>query len=642
MMKLTLPDGDELEVEEGKRVIDIAYDIGPGLGDATVGATLDGELLDLRDEVVEEGEFKIITLDSPQAVEIIRHTASHVMAQAVKNLYDDVKLAIGPAIEDGFYYDFDLPETLSEEDFDEIRDEMRKIVEEEYEIERFALDPGEAREHLLEQDEEYKLELVEEFVSEGEEEVTFYRQDGFTDLCEGPHLRNTGQLEHFELLDVAGAYWRGDENNVMLQRVYGTAFAEEKELQEYIERQEEAKERDHRKLGPELDLFTFHPEVGPGLVYWHPKGTEMLNVIKDFWRSKHREDGYEFVSTPHIGKSDLWKKSGHLDYFREDMFPPMRESNQEYFLKPMNCPFHVQIYQSRTRSYRDLPLRWAELGTVYRHERSGVLHGLLRARGFTQDDAHIIATPDQVKEEVTGVLNLTFDILSAFGFEDYQIALSTKPEKSVGDEVKWDKATEALKEAIVDLDLDYDVEEGEGAFYGPKIDVHLEDALGRLWQTTTVQFDFNLPERFDMTYMGSDGQEHRPYMIHRALLGTLERFFGILVEHYKGAFPVWLSPLQAVVLPVTEDNNEYAEEVAGKIAESGIRVEARTDVDENLSRQIHEAQLEKIPYMLVVGDREEESGEVSLRLRTEEDLGPRPLDEFIDFAKEKIRDKALI
>ncbi|MEF8837669.1 MAG: threonine--tRNA ligase [Candidatus Bipolaricaulota bacterium] len=642
MMKLTLPDGDELEVEEGKRVIDIAYDIGPGLGDATVGATLDGELLDLRDEVVEEGEFKIITLDSPQAVEIIRHTASHVLAQAVKSLYDDVKLAIGPAIEDGFYYDFDLPETLSEEDFDEIRDEMRKIVEEEYEIERFALDPGEAREHLLEQDEEYKLELVEEFVSEGEEEVTFYRQDGFTDLCEGPHLRNTGQLEHFELLDVAGAYWRGDENNVMLQRVYGTAFAEEKELQEYIERQEEAKERDHRKLGPELDLFTFHPEVGPGLVYWHPKGTEMLNVIKDFWRSKHREDGYEFVSTPHIGKSDLWKKSGHLDYFREDMFPPMRESNQEYFLKPMNCPFHVQIYQSRTRSYRDLPLRWAELGTVYRHERSGVLHGLLRARGFTQDDAHIIATPDQVKEEVTGVLNLTFDILSAFGFEDYQIALSTKPEKSVGDEVKWDKATEALKEAIVDLDLDYDVEEGEGAFYGPKIDVHLEDALGRLWQTTTVQFDFNLPERFDMTYMGSDGQEHRPYMIHRALLGTLERFFGILVEHYKGAFPVWLSPLQAVVLPVTEDNNEYAEEVAGKIAESGIRVEARTDVDENLSRQIHEAQLEKIPYMLVVGDREEESGEVSLRLRTEEDLGPRPLDEFIDFAKEKIRDKALI
>ncbi|MEF8849941.1 MAG: threonine--tRNA ligase [Candidatus Bipolaricaulota bacterium] len=641
-MKLTLPDGDELEVEEGKRVIDIAYDIGPGLGDATVGATLDGELLDLRDEVVEEGEFKIITLDSPQAVEIIRHTASHVLAQAVKSLYDDVKLAIGPAIEDGFYYDFDLPETLSEEDFDEIRDEMRKIVEEEYEIERFALDPGEAREHLLEQDEEYKLELVEEFVSEGEEEVTFYRQDGFTDLCEGPHLRNTGQLEHFELLDVAGAYWRGDENNVMLQRVYGTAFAEEKELQEYIERQEEAKERDHRKLGPELDLFTFHPEVGPGLVYWHPKGTEMLNVIKDFWRSKHREDGYEFVSTPHIGKSDLWKKSGHLDYFREDMFPPMRESNQEYFLKPMNCPFHVQIYQSRTRSYRDLPLRWAELGTVYRHERSGVLHGLLRARGFTQDDAHIIATPDQVKEEVTGVLNLTFDILSAFGFEDYQIALSTKPEKSVGDEVKWDKATEALKEAIVDLDLDYDVEEGEGAFYGPKIDVHLEDALGRLWQTTTVQFDFNLPERFDMTYMGSDGQEHRPYMIHRALLGTLERFFGILVEHYKGAFPVWLSPLQAVVLPVTEDNNEYAEEVAGKIAESGIRVEARTDVDENLSRQIHEAQLEKIPYMLVVGDREEESGEVSLRLRTEEDLGPRPLDEFIDFAKEKIRDKALI
>jgi len=641
-MKLSLPDGDELEVEEGKRVVDIAYDIGPGLGDATVGATLDGELLDLRDEVHEEGEFEIITIDSPQAEEILRHTASHVIAQAVKRLYDDVKLAIGPAIEDGFYYDFDLSETLSEDDFDEIRDEMRNIVEEGYEIERFALGADEAREFLAERDEEYKLELLDEFVSEGEEEVTFYRQNGFTDLCEGPHLRNTGQLENFELLDVAGAYWRGDETNKMLQRVYGTAFTEEKELKEYIERQEEAKERDHRKLGPELDLFTFHPEVGPGLVYWHPKGTEMLNVIKDFWQKKHREDGYEFVSTPHIGKSDLWKKSGHLDYFREDMFPPMKESNQEYFLKPMNCPFHVQIYQSRTRSYRDLPLRWAELGTVYRHERSGVLHGLLRARGFTQDDAHIIATPDQVKQEVTGVLNLTFDILSAFGFDDYEIALSTKPEKSVGDEDKWDKATEALKEAIVDLDLDYAVEEGEGAFYGPKIDVHLEDALGRLWQTTTVQFDFNLPERFDMTYMGSDGREHRPYMIHRALLGTLERFFGILIEHYKGAFPVWLSPVQVEVLPVTEDNHEYAEEVAGEIAEAGIRVNARTDVDENLSRQIHEAQMENIPYMLVVGDNEEESGEVSLRLRTEEDLGPRPLDEFIEFTKEKIESKALI
>ncbi len=641
-MELSLPDGDNLEVDAGTRVIDIAYEIGPGLGDATVGATLDGELLDLRDEVVGEGEFEIITVDSPAATEILRHTASHVLAQAVKRLYDDVKLAIGPAIEDGFYYDFDLPETLSEDDFDEIKAEMRKIAEESYEIERFSLSAEEAREYLSDQGEDYKLELLDEFVSEGAEEVTFYRQDGFTDLCEGPHLRNTGQLEHFELLDVAGAYWRGDEDNVMLQRVYGTAFHRKKDLQDYVERQEEAKERDHRKLGPELDLFTFHPEVGPGLVYWHPKGTEVLSVIKDFWRAKHREDGYEFVSTPHIGKSDLWKKSGHLDYFREDMFPPMRESNQEYFLKPMNCPFHIKIYQSRTRSYRDLPLRWAELGTVYRHERSGVLHGLLRARGFTQDDAHIIATPGQVKEEVTGVLELTFDILSAFGFDDYQVALSTKPEKSVGEEAKWDKATEALRESVVDLGLDYEVEEGEGAFYGPKIDVHLEDALGRLWQTTTVQFDFNLPERFDMTYMGEDGREHRPYMIHRALLGTLERFFGILIEHYKGAFPVWLSPTQVAVLPVTEENNEYAETVAERIGGAGIRVDTWTETDENLSRQIHEAQKEKIPYMLVVGDQEEETGEVSLRLRTEEDLGPRPLDEFIDFAREKIEGKELL
>lgn len=639
-MKLTLPDGDKLEIEEGKRVIDIAYDIGEGLGNATVGATLDGELLDLRDEVVDEGNFEIITIDSPRANEIIRHTASHVMAQAVKRLYEDVKLAIGPAIDDGFYYDFDLPKSLSEENFAEIKSEMEDIVEEGYEIERFPMEAEEAEEFLSDKNEKYKLELLNEFVSEGEKEVTFYRQDGFTDLCKGPHLRDTSQLKNFELLDVAGAYWRGDENNVMLQRIYGTAFAKEKNLKEYVQRKEEAKERDHRKLGPELDLFTFHPELGPGLVYWHPKGTEVLHQIKEFWRAKHRKAGYEFVSTPHIGKSDLWKKSGHLDYFREDMFPPMRESNQEYFLKPMNCPFHIQIYQSRTRSYRDLPLRWAELGTVYRHERSGVLHGLLRARGFTQDDAHVITTPDQVKEEVTGVLNLTFDIMSAFGFDNYKVALSTKPEKSVGDVNRWDEATEALRESIIDLGLDYEVEEGEGAFYGPKIDVHLEDALGRFWQTTTVQFDFNLPERFDMTYMGSDGEEHRPYMIHRALLGTLERFFGLLVEHYKGAFPVWLSPVQVVVLPVTEDNNEYAEKVAEKIREEGIRVDARTDTDENLSREIHEAQLEKIPYMLVVGDKEEESGEVSLRLRTEEDLGPRPLKEFIEFANEKIEEKA--
>ncbi len=639
-MKLTLPDGDTLEVEEGTRVIDVAYDIGSGLGDATVGATLDGELMDLRDELTEEGEFEIITMDSPQANHIIRHTASHVMAQAVKRLFDDVQLAIGPAIDDGFYYDFDLPETISEDDFDDIKSEMQEIVDEGYEIERFVKAADEAEEYLAEKGEDYKLELLEEFVSEGAEEVSFYQQDGFTDLCEGPHLQDTSQLKHFELMDVAGAYWRGDEDNVMLQRVYGTAFSSESDLNEYVERQEEAKERDHRKLGPELDLFTFHPEVGPGLAYWHPKGTTVLNQIKDFWREKHRKSGYEFVSTPHIGKSDLWEKSGHLDYFREDMFPPMRESNQEYFLKPMNCPFHIKIYQSRTRSYRDLPLRWAELGTVYRHERSGVLHGLLRARGFTQDDAHIIATPDQVKEEVEGVLNLTFDIMSDFGFEDYKIALSTKPEKSVGDDERWDEATEALKEAISDLDLEYEEEEGEGAFYGPKIDVHLEDALGRLWQTTTVQFDFNLPERFDMTYMGSDGREHRPYMIHRALLGTLERFFGILVEHYKGAFPVWLAPVQVAVLPVTENNNEYADHVAAELREAGIRVDARTDTDENLSREIHEAQLEKIPYMLVVGDDEEESGEVSLRLRTEEDLGPRPLKEFKEFAQEKIEEKA--
>lgn len=641
-MQLKLPDGDLLEVEESARVIDIAYEIGPGLGGATVGAKLDEELLDLRDTVTRPGEFEIITLDSEEATPIYRHTASHIMAQAVKDLFPQAKLAIGPAVEDGFYYDFDLDYSLSQEDFGEIKEKMEEIIASDYEIERFNLPTDEARQRLREKGEPYKLELVEDLEEEGAQKVTFYRQDGFTDLCQGPHLRSTGQMEHFQLLDVAGAYWKGEEDNTMLQRIYATAFPQKSALEDYIERRKEAAERDHRKLGPELDLFTFHPQVGPGLVYWHPKGATILNTIKDYWHEKHREKDYEFVSTPHIGKSQLWEKSGHLDYFKEDMFPPMHEREQEYYLKPMNCPFHVQIYQSRTRSYRDLPLRWAELGTVYRNERSGVLHGLMRARGFTQDDAHIICTPGEIEDELVGVLELTFEILRDFGFEDYEVALSTRPEKSIGTDDKWEEATEALHGAVERVGLQPTVQEGEGAFYGPKIDVNLQDAIGRSWQCSTIQFDFNLPERFDMTYMGADGEEHRPYMIHRAILGTLERFLGVLIEHYKGSFPVWLSPLQTVVLPVTEENDDYAEEVAERIEAAGIRVEARTEKDENLSRQIHEAQLENIPYMLVVGDREEEQGTVSLRLRTEEDLGPRPLDDFIDFAREKIASKEIL
>ncbi|MFP4589005.1 MAG: threonine--tRNA ligase [Candidatus Acetothermia bacterium] len=638
-MQLELPDGSNLEVEPGSTVLEVAHQIGPGLGKATVGARLNGDLLDLRDEVPQEGGFEVITTDSPKALEIHRHTASHVMAQAVKRLYPEAKLAIGPAIEDGFYYDFDLEEPLSEEDFADISSAMDVIIEEDYEIERFQLELKEAKELLNENGETYKLELLQGLEKSGEEKATFYRQGEFTDLCRGPHLQNTGQLKHYKLLDVAGAYWRGDENREMLQRIYGTAFPQKDQLEDFLHKRKEAKERDHRKLGPELDLFTIHPEVGPGMIYWHPKGARIRKIMEDYWEQKHLDSGYELVSTPHLGKESLWQKSGHLDHFKENMFPPMKSGKEKYYVKPMNCPFHIQIYQSRTRSYRDLPLRWAELGTVYRHERSGVLHGLLRARGFTQDDAHIICRPQEVEGEVIGVLNLTFDILSAFGFEDYQVVLSTRPEGFVGELGKWDQATSALKQALNELDLEYRVEEGEGAFYGPKIDINLQDALDRSWQCTTVQFDFNLPDRFDMTYTGQDGREHRPYMIHRALLGALERFFGILIEHYKGAFPVWLAPVQAVVLPVSQDNEKYAQTVAGQAQKAGLRAEAWTESDDTLSGMIRKAQLQKIPYMLVVGEREEESDEVSLRLRTEEDLGPRPIEEFIEFALEKVESK---
>ena len=641
-MKIELPDGEKIDVESGSRIVDIAYHIGEGLGDATVGGLINGELADLREKVTEEAKVEILTLDSPRSLEIYRHTASHVMAQAVKRIFPQAKLAIGPAIDDGFYYDFDLDYSLSEEDFDQISKEMKKIIDENYKIERFSLEIEEAREYFKEEEEKYKLELLEDLEKDGSEKVTMYRQNGFKDLCQGPHLKNTGQLENFKLLEVAGAYWKGDENREMLQRVYATAFPNKSELENYLEKQKEAKERDHRKLGPELDLYSIHPDAGPGLIYWHPKGTQIRKEIEDFWHEKHRQAGYEFVTTPHIGKEELWKKSGHLDYFEENMFPSMDFENDKYYAKPMNCPFHIKIYNSKTRSYRELPLRWAELGTVYRYERSGVLHGLLRVRGFTQDDAHIICQPDQVEEEIIKTLELTFDILSAFDFKDFGISLSTRPDKYVGEPQKWEKATTALRKALEKKDLSYEVEEGEGAFYGPKIDINLIDALERSWQCTTVQFDFNLPERFDMTYMGSDGREHRPYVIHRALLGSLERFFGILIEHFKGNFPVWLSPVQAVILPVTDDNASYADQVENRLRESGIRAEAWSDVNENLSTQIRKAQLEKIPYMLVVGDREEDSDQVSLRLRTEEDLGPRDIDDFIDFALEKIDSKELL
>jgi threonyl-tRNA synthetase len=562
------------------------------------------------------------------------------MAEAVLVMFPEAKLGIGPPIEDGFYYDFDLPRSLKPDDLEEIEARMREIIKGDYPFVRREISREEAFEVFA--DQPYKLELIRD-MPEGEV-ISIYTHHNFTDLCRGPHLESTSQIpeDAFKLLKVAGAYWRGDESRPMLQRIYGTAFATREELEAYLLRLKEMEERDHRKLGRELDLFSFHEEAGAGLILWHPKGALIRHLIEDFWRQEHLKRGYELVYSPHIGKAKLWKTSGHLDFYREDMYSPMDIEGHDYFIKPMNCPFHIMIYKSRTRSYRELPLRWAELGTVYRYERSGVLHGLMRVRGFTQDDAHIICTPEQIEDEILGCLDLTFHLLRSFGFEEYEVVLSVRDpkqkEKYIGDDAMWEMAEGSLVEALEQRGLSYTRAEGEAVFYGPKIDIKIKDALGRAWQCTTIQFDFNLPERFDMTYMGKDGREHRPYVVHRALLGSLERFFGVLIEHYGGAFPVWLSPVQVRLIPITDRNNEYAYKVRDRLSEAGLRVEV-DDSGERMQAKIRHAQLEKIPYMLVIGDREVKEGKVAVRLRTGEDLGPLHVEEFLRMAKEAVAEK---
>jgi len=621
MAKVILPGGEVCEAQ-GISFLEL---LGPKANAAAV--LLDGKILDLRETIPATGEARILSLADPEALEVLRHTAAHILAHAVTRLFPGVKLAIGPAIADGFYYDFRFPEPISHEDLSRIEEEMRKIVEEDLPLERIWLPRAEAERILREHGEIYKLELLSEIPGE---EISFYRQGEFLDLCRGPHLPSTGLVKHFKLLDLAGAYWRGDPNRDMLTRIYGTAFATEEELAEFLRWREEARRRDHRVLGPQLDLFSIQNEmVGAGLVLWHPKGARVRRLIEDFWVAEHYKAGYQLVYTPHIGRARLWQISGHLDFYRESMYAPMDIEGQEFFLKPMNCPFHIAIYKSRTRSYRELPIRYCELGTVYRFERSGVLHGLLRVRGFTQDDAHIICRPDQVEEEIREVLRFAMYMLRSFGFQEFSAYLSTRPEKFVGNPEDWEKATDALRLAVEAEGVEYEVKHGEGAFYGPKIDIEVQDSLKRPWQLTTIQFDFNLPERFDMTFIGPDGRKVRPYMIHRALLGSLERFFGILIEHYGGAFPVWLAPVQAVVLPVTEAEIPYAEEVAAKLVAEGIRAEAWTKERKTLRWLIREAQLQKIPYMLVCGERERAEGKVAVRLRTGEDLGPKLLSEVI-------------
>jgi len=590
---------------------------------------INGELRDLSAEIDAPAELEPVFLDSPEGLQILRHSAAHVMAEAVKDLFHGVKVTIGPAIKNGFYYDFDYERAFEPNDLPAIEKGMAEIIDKDLPFIRSEVPKSEALEFFKSQGEPYKVELIEDIA---EDTVSLYRQGNFTDLCRGPHLPSTGRIKAFHLTTVAGAYWRGDERNPMLSRIYGVAFADEDSLAAHLKNLEEAKKRDHRRLGRELDLFSTHEDLGAGLILWHPKGGRIRTIIEDFWRQEHYKAGYEIVYSPHIGRAQLWQTSGHLDFYRENMYSPIDIEGEEFFIKPMNCPFHIMIYRSRTRSYRDLPLRWAELGTVYRYERSGVMHGLLRVRGFTQDDAHIFCRPDQIEDEILSCLDLTLHLLRSFGFHEYDVVLSVRDsghkEKYIGDDDIWEMAEESLVKALERRELSYKREEGEAVFYGPKIDVKIKDALGRAWQCTTIQFDFNLPERFDMTFVGKDGREHRPYMVHRALLGSLERFFGILIEHYGGAFPIWLAPVQAILLTITDRNIPYGEELHGNLFNAGIRVD-KDFRNEKLSFKVREAQMKKIPYMVVIGDKEMESGTVTVRLRDGRNLPPMSPDELI-------------
>jgi len=578
----------------------------------------------------------------------IRHSTAHIMAQAVLEKFPDAKIAIGPAIDDGFYYDFDLPRALTPEDLESIEKRMRGIIQSKVKFERRVVSADEAK--TIFKDQPFKMELIAG-LEEGKldddgnpvdekPEISLYSQGSFTDLCRGPHVDISTQINPaaIKLMSVAGAYWRGDEKRPMLQRNYGTAWSSPDELKSFLWRIEEAKKRDHRKIGHDLDLFSVVDEIGAGLILWHPKGGKIRKLIENFWTEEHEANGYDFVYTPHIGKAQLWETSGHLGFYKENMYSPVDIEGQQYFLKPMNCPFHIHIYKSSLRSYRDLPLRYAEEGTVYRYERSGVMHGLMRVRGFTQDDAHHFCRPDQMPQEIDFVLDFSLHILRSFGFSDIQAYLSTKPEKSVGEPERWQAAEAALEASLQRSGLDYQVDHGGGAFYGPKIDLKVKDAIGREWQLSTIQFDFNLAERFDLTYIGEDGQPHQPYMIHRALLGSLERFFGVLIEHYAGAFPVWLSPIQVALVPIADRHVDYAKNVAAQLRRSGLRVMV-DERSERMNAKIRDAQNQKIPYMLVMGDQEMENGQVALRLRNNQNLGAMSIEAFLERAKDDIAKK---
>jgi threonyl-tRNA synthetase len=636
-IKIKFPDGKEKEFEKGITPFQIAKSISERLADEVLAAKVNGSVIDMQRPIHQDTDIHFLKFDDEEGKEVYWHSSSHLMAHAIKSLYPEAKFGVGPAIENGFYYDFDISKKLDEEDLLKIEQKMEVISKEDHKFERTELPKSKAVDFFKDQDDQYKLEILSE-LDENNEIISTYSEGDFTDLCTGPHLPSAGKIKYVKLLSVSGSYWRGDEHNKQMQRIYGISFPKKKMLDEYIHFLEEAKRRDHRKLGKQLDLFSVHEEAGAGLIYWHPKGARIRMEIENYWREAHMQNGYELLYSPHMGKSWLWETSGHLDFYKDSMYSGMKIDEQDYYIKPMNCPFHIMIYKSHLRSYRDLPLRWAELGTVYRYEKSGVLHGLLRVRGFTQDDAHIFCTHEQIETEIQRTLNFARVILGTFGFEQMNFYLATKPEEAVGEDDLWDKAVESLRKALEAEKLNYEMDEGGGAFYGPKIDIKIKDALGREWQLSTIQFDFNLPERFDINYIGEDGKEHRPFMVHRALLGSIERFFGILIEHFAGDFPLWLAPVHAAIIPVSQNYFEYARGVNEKLVAAGIRTQF-DQRNEKIGYKIRDWETQKVPYMIIVGEKEQNSANISVRQHKKGDLGAFNLSDFIDKLATEIKNK---
>ncbi len=640
MIKVVLPDGVEKTYSERTTVGEVAEDLGGPLKKKAIAGKTNGTLVDLGSPLTSDTSLTLITEDSPEALEILRHSTAHIMAQAVCKLFPGAKLGVGPTIENGFYYDFHLERPLTEKDLEDVEAEMKSIIKENIPFNRKVLERDEAIKKMGQERQPYKVELINDI--ESGEEVSFYTQGEFLDLCRGPHIPTSGRVPAFKLLSVAGAYWRGKETNPMLQRIYGTAFFRQGELDKYLKLLEETKKRDHRRLGKELDLYSVKEDVGSGLVLWHPKGARIRNIIESFWCDEHYKRGYQVVYSPHIAKSGLWHTSGHWDFYRESMFSPFEMEGTEYLVKPMNCPFHILIFKSEMRSYRDLPLRFAELGTVYRYERSGVLHGLLRVRGFTQDDAHIFCTPEQLEGEIVGVIDLADYMLTSFGFKEYELELAVRgrgeKDKYIGTDETWDMAEQALKKALETKDLPYYLGEGEAKFYGPSIDIKMKDALGRGWQGPTIQVDFNLPERFDVHYVGPDGKEHRVVMVHRTVLGAMERFLGTLIEHYGGAFPLWLAPVQVKVLPISDATNDYAYTIKKRLDENGLRAECDTS-NQRIGYKIRQGTLQKVPYLLIVGNKEMDKGLVSVRSRKNGDEGQCTTEELLERLEREVKQR---